>query len=376
MDPCVRKPTTPSPVFAPRPSGVNPIEREVEKILEEKTNENGKRLVDETEKCKSPEKRLKDDHDEPEKCQSPEKRSKEDPFDVTLDLTTSGDEETMKTPIENNGAGTSNILRDLVHQIDIEQSDNNTSVNLHENKTLKKSFKSKEFVSLSSDSEKEDGDLYGKKPIVRRTKLIPHIRNDGRQQCKYIFKRGSNVGSRCPKLAKNDFCIIHSKESQDVSKRNHSEECQRKFAEIHRKLASMEEFIEKQRKTINEDRQRIAKTEHCVSALRKKLREYESLNQELHNKIEHILETNKPRPPKEQSSLKQIEYVKFKNLDKNLKYPLVEFTSQYIILFGENSTKFKIATPKSMEKPNQEEKWILSYKFGSGKWDWVKNIQH
>lgn len=361
MDPCVRKPTTPAPVFAPRSSGGNNIEEEIEKIINEETipNENGKRAA-----AVDPEKN----------DSSPPKKSKEDGVDIMLDLTISGDEETSeKDPTTNAKEITrsSTVLKDLIEAMEIEQ----TGPSL--NSKSQKTFKSNEFVYSSSDTEKEDyasQKCQTKQNNVRKTITIPHMRMDGRNQCKYIFKRGSNMGTRCPKTAKklNEFCLIHSKDPQEVAKKNTSEECQRKFIEINRKLTSMEEYIESQRKKINEDRQRLAKSEHIVANLRKTLREYETRNQELQNKIDHILELNKSKPL-EQSISKQIDFIKFKNLDKTLKYKLVEFNSQYIVLSDQNSSKFKIVTPKSIKKPNEEDSWNFVYKFGSAKWDWEKD---
>lgn len=381
MDPCMRKPTTPSPVFAPaRPShvesetatnidksGMTLLEEEIQNLIAEadvNKNSNPTEVTNEGEKHEEGLKRGLEE--EEEAASSPNKKTRVELTDeheqALLDLTISSDESSPEDNVQNKKPADgkkSNILKRLVDKINIENKGN-------EIKNSKQKYKSKEFVQ-DSDSETDSST---KRQIIE----VPHMRIDGRTRCKFIPKRGPNSGKRCESLAKGDFCTTHScKKTPEQNKIKSNEFNERKINELKRKVVSLEEYVEKQRKIYGEDRQRLEKVEYGMTNLKRKLRDLELVNQELQNKLDCILNQNKiSSTSSEIYTSSRIETKKLGKLDKKEKYSLIQ-TGHDTITLQHNGKSFKVKIPKSMKKPNLPGNWMMVYKLELEKWDWERN---
>lgn len=377
MDPCTRKPTTPSPVFAPprtsqvesetstkdEMSGLALLEKELLSMIEENNAPKNPMITDESPNVNKEEGNLKRGSEQEDVATSPEKKLKlsEEQTVLDVDLTISSDESSPDDNGNNKPPANikkSNILKKLVKKI-----------NIQENKIPKEKIKSNEFVSDSDSDNSNCGETPSKKP--NRTIEVPHMRMDGRSRCKFIPKRGPNSGKRCEAMGKGDFCTTHSNQ-KTPRQNNKNEELQgKKIQELNRRIQSLEDYIEKLRKTFTEDRQRLAKAEHGIFNLKKKLREQEVCNQEIQNKLDFILSQGKSKASHSTNS-NTIDTKKLGKLDKSKKYPLIEMNNENIILEA-NGQQIKVQVPKSMKKPNLRENWTMIYKEELGKWDWERN---
>lgn len=254
----------------------------------------------------------------------------------------------------------------------IDQSETNTKVSFLKGK---KSFKTPSTVS-PTPSELEELRQERSQKIQARPEnkkdwdlilISPRKTVDGRTQCKHEYKKGEKKGEKCERFGQGDYCPLHKLKDDSISK-TRVKEIANKNEEIQRKIEHLEDTILKQNAATKQDREKICKLQRLVSILRldrerslklekevdtlkQTVRDIQSQNQEMSNKIDHILNNRKDKPSVEIAK-SRIEHQKIYNLDKSKKYKLIKIVERDAFLEASGKvTKVKI--PKGMENADQ-----------------------
>lgn len=381
MDPCERKTTRPSPVFAPSRQEENTkelqdlvnitnlIEREIEKEMQNNIND--------TSNPKILKRILEGENEGGSDVMKKQKLNPEDCFLLDFDLQLSdaemGLEGSSKTansssasPKTKKGFKTPSTVSPTPSEIDELEMEKQ---NIKEQNFKEQNFKEQNFKA------------------IREAKIIFPLKTmDGRRQCKHEYKKGDKKGERCEKYCKGDFCPVHKLKPDNYSNKAQFEDVFNKKQEMERKMSHLESLILKQDANAKQDREKIAKLERIVTilrldrekcrtlekevnALKQSIRDVQTNSQEMSNKVGYILDKEKPK----NLNNKPVEYRRMHKLDKTKKYDVIQMKENEVVLAcGNHMVKTKI--PKDMKKPDfqNKSKLVLNYNTAEKMFQWAE----
>lgn len=427
-DPCIRKRTSPAPVFAPRSVGeeVNSLVEEIIKDVAEDishiNHENvtdvhkesttdlplaGKRSIigdieSSTKKQKVCEKEseineLAPSNESHLKGLDREKVNIESEGEgkscfLSMDLTVSDDEEDVKINTDVPPTSTEDGNPLTVSDADeLNSKVNGDMVVKHDKKQQRKPPLSRSVVSPTpSETEEIERENKHQRKIIE---IAPPDFEDGKPRCKEELKRGDNKGKYCGKvLNKNGLCPIHKYKNEETKalKTKKIEELETnncalkkkieqldsaflhqttKNRELQEKVSKMEQEITKLK--TNNQSAKIRLLEEAVQKLNQSFRDVKTGYQELSNKIESVMD-DKNKSPSEVATKVSMAKRKITKLDRSVKYRLVEVMEEEAILENENEM-FKMYIPKQLGQPDPKKKWSLTFNNESQKFEWSED---
>lgn len=268
--------------------------------------------------------------------------------------------------------------------------------------TKKQGFKSKEFLS---DSEEEKPRNDAPKTL---TKLIEALPMAGQKPCKYIFKNQPKKGLRCGQLSKEDHCqahkkllagnsVVHGKESVESLKKqiyDLKKSFEEKDSKSLCKISNLEKEMYELKQCLNgfksdtkfeiknmfeeqKNQEQVAGSKKEAESFKKCVRDLQINMQEISNKIEHISTHETYKSDQKLKLINQtklsstIRNTKINKLNREMVYKLTKYIGEEGV-FESLSGTFRMKIPSKMNKPSPEEKPTLKFNPISATFEWTE----